>query len=160
VLLLAVLAFAAGAGAQEEFPPPDAITPATVDLSLGKGSSATVDSSLHLAPAPPRADILLALDTTGSMGAAITDAQTDANAIVSQIQDAIPGARFAVADFKDYPTSPFGGPTDYPWRVDQDFTTNGPSDSCEAATEIQCALSGLTPGGGSDEPEAYNRAFY
>ena len=160
VLLAAVLALAGGAGAQEELPPPDSITPATVDLSLGKGSSATVDSSLHLAPAPPRADILLALDTTGSMGAAIVDARNDANSIVSQLQDAIPGARFAVASFKDYPTSPFGGPGDYPWRLEQDFTTNGPSDSCEAATEIACALNGLTAGGGNDEPEAYNRAFY
>ncbi|HSB37906.1 MAG TPA: PxKF domain-containing protein [Gaiellaceae bacterium] len=159
-VLGALLALAGGAGAAEEFPPPDSITPATVDLSLGKGSSATVDSSLHLAPAPPRADILLALDTTGSMGAAIADAENDANAMVSQIQAAIPGARFAVADFKDYPTSPFGNSGDYPWRVDQDFTANGPSDGCEAGTEIACALDSLTAGGGNDEPEAYNRAFY
>src|SRR3954451_3744060 len=122
------------AGAAEEvFVSPDSITPATVSLSLGKGASATVDSSLHLAPAPPKADKLLALDTTGSMGAAITDARNDANAIVSDIQASIPGARFAVADFKDYPppagggTGAFGIAGDYPWRLDQSFTTNAPT---------------------------------
>ena len=160
VLLVTVLAFSGAAGADEEFPPPDSITPASVDLSLGKGSSATVDSTLHLAPVPPKADILLALDTTGSMSSAITDARTDANAIVSSIQAAIPGARFAVADFKDYPFAPFGNEGNYPWNLDQAFTTNASTSSCEGLSEIECALSHLTAGGGNDEPEAYNRAFY
>ncbi len=167
LLAVAVIALAfgvAGVGADVELPPADSITPTNVTLGMGKGSSATIDSTLHLNAAPPKADILLALDTTGSMGTAIADARNDANAIVGDIQATIPGARFAVADFKDYPFFPFGSPGDYPWRVDQNFTTNAPTSSCDDGefhvSEIQCALNRLSAGGGFDDPEAYNRAFY
>src|ERR1043166_5567606 len=78
-------------------------------VSRGLGSSKTIPPTLHLDALPPRADILIALDTTGSMGAAITDARTDANSIVNDIQAQIPHAHFAVADFKDYPQDPFQG---------------------------------------------------
>ena len=37
---------------------------------------------------------------------------------------------FAVADFKDYPTAPFGNTGDYPWRVDRDFTDNSGTVNC------------------------------
>ena len=91
----------------------DSITPAKQTLNLGVGSTFTLNPTLHLDAAPPKADILLALDTTGSMGAAITDARNDANGFVSGIQASIPGARFAVADFKDYS----GLASDYPWMA-------------------------------------------
>ena len=153
VVVLALSASGAGA---------DSITPGTTTLSLSAGSSTTLHQTLHLDALPSKADILLALDTTGSMGAAIADAQNDANAIVADIQAQVPQARFAVVDFKDYPTSPFGGPGDYPWRVDQDFTANAGTVPCgdTTASPIACALSGLTATGGNDEPEAYNRAFF
>ncbi|MGB2874802.1 MAG: hypothetical protein WBB76_04920, partial [Gaiellaceae bacterium] len=135
-----------------------------VVLSLGVGSVSTIHPTLHLDAAPAKADIILAFDTTGSMGAAISDAKNDANAIVTDIKSSIPGAKFAIVDFKDYPTSPYGGTGDYPWRVDQNFTDNSGLGPCAGpefpATPIQCALNGLSAGGGSDEPEAYNRAFY
>ena len=140
----------------------DSITPGNQTLDLGVGSVFALNPTLHLDAAPPKADVLLALDTTGSMGAAITDARNDANAFVSGIQASIPGARFAVADFKDYS----GLSTDYPWMLHQDFTTNAPDSSCSGVelhvSEIQCALNGLTaePGSGGDNAEAYNRAFF
>lgn len=134
----------------------DSITPAEQTLNLGVGSTFQLRPTLHLDAAPPKADILLALDTTGSMGAAITDARGDANAIVNDIQESIPGARFAVADFKDY--------GEYPWRLDQDFTTNEGNSPCGnielVVSPIACALNGLSAGGGGDAAEAYNRAFF
>ena len=137
-------------------------------VNLGLGSSKTVHPTLHLDALPPSADVLIALDTTGSMGGAITDARTDANSIVNDIQAQIPHAHFAVADFKDYPQVPFQGvfgiAGDYPWRVDQDFTENTTTAQCGdgTATPIACALNGLTApsGSGGDGPEAYNRAFF
>jgi hypothetical protein len=144
----------------------DGISPSPVSLSLGKGSSTSVDASLHLNALPPTADILLALDTTGSMGNAITDARNDANAIVGDIKAEIPNARFAVADFKDYPVSPYGGTGDYPWRVDTDFTGTTTAGDCPIGVDvtqlspIACALAQLSATGGSDGPEAYNRAFF
>ena len=155
-----------GGTAAEVLPPTDGITPDPVSVTLGKGSSTTVDSSLHLTRLPARADILLALDTTGSMQLAIDNAKADANELVNTIQAQIPGARFAVASFKDYPISPFGSTGDYPWRLDHDFTTNQGTVDCPIGVDtiplspIACALNGLSAGGGNDAPEAYNRAFY
>ena len=157
--------------------PADSLLPSPVSLNLGRGSATTLHPTLHLAPAPATADILLVLDTTASMGTAINNAKGDANAIVSEIKANIPGARFAVADFKDYPSVvdaagngvtgyggfPFGEATDYPWKVDQDFTDNIGTVTCGdagALTPIECAVSKLTATGGFDEPEAYNRAFF
>ncbi len=139
----------------------DSITPASATLNLGVGSSGTIHNTLHLDALPPKADILLALDTTGSMGTALTEATADANGIVADIQTTIPQARFAVVDFKDY----VGLTSDYPYRLAQDFTTNAPTSTCDGEihfSQIQCALMGLsaTPGSGGDDAEAYNRAFY
>ena len=50
-------------------------SPATLSLRLGTGTTTDVPATLHFAKLPPKADILLAFDTTGSMGAAITRRQ-------------------------------------------------------------------------------------
>jgi hypothetical protein len=168
VAVLAVLALSvSGAGA-------DSITPNPSNLSLAAGSSTTVHQTIQLDALPPKADILLAVDATGSMGTALTEARGDANTIVSQIQSQIPNARFAVADFKDYPFSPFGIapgdpslPPDHPWQVDTDFTNNSGTVECTlidtvTLSPIECALNQFSapPGSGGDNPEAYNRAFF
>jgi hypothetical protein len=136
----------------------DTITPSTATEVLAPGGKTTLSQTLHLDTLPPKADILLAFDTTGSMGAAVADARADASSIVTRIQAALPGARFAAADFRDYTQTPFGnGPddtADYPWQRDQDFTTS--------AAAIQSALDTIAAcsGCGNDLPEAYNRAYY
>ncbi|HSC50704.1 MAG TPA: PxKF domain-containing protein [Gaiellaceae bacterium] len=162
--LAAVLIVLGGAGgtARADVATTDGITPASVSVTLGKGSSTTINSSLHLNALPPKADVLLALDTTGSMGAAIADAKSDANALVTQLQAVIPQTKFAVAEFKDYGDTLSGtnAVAGLPWRVAQDFTDNSGGSSCEALTPIACALGSFSAGGGGDEPEAYNTAFY
>jgi hypothetical protein len=169
VALVAVLALSVSGAAA------DSITPNPASLSLAAGSSTTIHQTIQLDALPPKADILLALDATGSMGTALAEARTDANAMVSQIQAQIPQARFAVANFKDYPFSPFGLaaengfglPADYPWQLNQDFTDNSGTVSCPLIdpvplSPIECALNGFNapPGSGGDNPESYNRAFY
>ena len=99
VLFVSLTVFAAGAGADGFVSPND-----NVSLNLGVGSSKTTHTTVHFDAAPAKADILLALDTTGSMGSAITDAKNDASNIVTDIKASIPGAKFAVVNFKDYPT--------------------------------------------------------
>ena len=150
--LVLLIAAASGSGATSDGPLPDSIT-TPPDVTLAPEASTTFsDQVLHLAPAPPKADILLAFDTTGSMGQAIADAQADAASIVSQIRASIGDAQFAVADFKDYPISPYGNSTDYPYRLDRALTSDG--------TAVQAAIAALSAGGGNDKPEAYNRLFY
>ena len=129
--------------------------PSPIAVAPG-GSVKLADQTLHLDGAPPKADILIAIDTTSSMSQAITDARGDAASIVGTIKASIPGVRFALANFRDYPTPPFGvaGGEDYPWHLNMDFTGDLPSLQGSLAEISACATCG------NDLPEAYNRAFY
>jgi hypothetical protein len=53
------------------------------------------------AGAGPAADILLAFDTTGSMGPSIAAAKRDAQTVLASVGEFSPNARFAVAAFSD-----------------------------------------------------------
>lgn len=142
----------------------DVLTPAAVTTTLRPGQSQAVPDTLTLAALPRRADIVLALDTTGSMGSALTAARTEAADLVTQVRSQIPGARFAVADFQDpdlgtceNPTSScvFGGTA--AGRADHAYQLGQPLTYDTAA--VQSALASLTLGFGGDLPESYNRMF-
>jgi hypothetical protein len=130
----------------------DTFTPPSVNLTLEPGDSATVAKTLSLDPAPAKADIVLAIDTTGSMGAAIAQAKAEANAIVSAVQGPIPGARFAVVDLEDYPGMPDGTAADVPYTLLTPFTSS--------AAAVSTAIGTMAADGGGDGPEAYNRTFF
>jgi hypothetical protein len=133
----------------------DTLTPAVVNLTLQAGQSTTVAKSLHLDGLPPRADIIVAIDTTGSMGTPIAQAQADAVNICNQVKAAIPGARFAVMDFEDYPPPGPGFAGDIPYRL----LTPGFISSCTTFSAAIGTMSAVNFSGG-DNPEAYNRAFF
>lgn len=147
VALTALVAAAPGFAA-------DTLTPSVFAPTLQAGQSATVTKSLHLDGLPPRADIIVAVDTTGSMGTPIAQAQADAVNICNQVQGAIPGARFAVMDFEDYFPGP-GAAGDVAYAL----KTPGFVSSC-ATFSAAIATMSAAPGSGGDGPEAYNRAFY
>src|SRR5213595_2250090 len=107
VVLLISPAVSTGAGG-------DTLLPATKSLDVAPGYRADYESTLHLDAAPPKADVLLMFDTTSSMSEAIKDARIDAGSILSRIKSSIPNVRFGVADFRDYPISPFGGSSPAP----------------------------------------------
>ena len=130
----------------------DSFTPTSISFTLAPGASWKTSQTLHLDSLPPKADIVLAVDTTGSMGAAINDAKADATKIVSRVKASIAGSRFAVVDYKDYPFSPFGGTSDYPYKL-----VTGLTDSPSA---VSAALATMAPGGGGDLPESLNRVFF
>src|SRR5215210_1710336 len=130
----------------------DSFKPSSISLTLAPGASWKTSQTLHLDSLPPKADVVLAVDTTGSMGTAIANAKADAINIVNRVKSSIPGARFAVVDFKDYPFSPFGEPTDYPYKLVTGLTGT--------ASTVQTAVNTLSPGGGNDLPESLNRVFF
>jgi hypothetical protein len=131
----------------------DSLTPTPVSETLVAGTSSTVNKTLTLDGLPARADIIVAIDTTGSMGAPIAQAQADANNMCTQVKGSIPGARFAAVDFEDYPGMPFGSPGDTPYAL----LTPGFVSDC---TVFAGAIATMTADGGGDNPEAYNRAFF
>jgi hypothetical protein len=138
----AALAFALPAQAADTFTPP------SVSVTLKPGDSTSIAKLLSLDPAPAKADIVLAIDTTGSMGAAIAQAQAEATAIVNAVQGPIPGARFAVVDFEDYP----GPPGDVAYTLLTGFTSS--------AATVNAAIGTMVADGGGDDPEAYNRVAF
>ena len=94
----------------------DTLTPSPVTVSLVAGTSTDVNKTLSLDGLPARADIIVAIDTTASMGTPIAQAKLDAASICTTVKASIPGARFAAVDFEDYPAMPSGGAGDTPYR--------------------------------------------
>jgi hypothetical protein len=134
----------------------DTLTPSVFSTTLQAGASTTVNKTLHLDGLPPRADIIVAVDTTGSMGTPIAQAQADAVNICNTVQSSIPGARFAVVDFEDYPPPLGPGQAgDIPYRL----LTPGFTPSC---SDFSAAIATMTAvsGSGGDDAEAYNRVYY
>jgi hypothetical protein len=120
------------------------LSPPSATLTVAAGASATESKTVDVPAAPPIADIEIAIDTTGSMGPSIAQAKADATALVTAVQAAVPGAQFAIVEFKDQGDTP-------EYRVAQAVTGD--------ATAVQAAVNGLSALGGNDLPEAYNLVF-
>ena len=131
----------------------DTLTPTPVDVTLVAGTSTDIDKTLTLDGLPARADIIVAIDTTASMGTPIAQAQADATNLCTTVQGSIPGARFAAVDFEDYPDMPLGSGIDTPYTL----LTPGFIADC---TAFSTAIGTMAADGGGDLPEAYARTFF
>ncbi len=121
----------------------NSLTPASVSVTLKPGESTTIKKSLSLDPNAAKADILIAIDTTGSMSGAINQAKSEATALVNQLQSQIPDAQFAVVDFRDAGD----GPAEE-YNLRQAMTGS--------ASAVQTAINAMFADGGGDLPEATN----
>jgi hypothetical protein len=126
----------------------DTFTPNPVNVTLQAGASTTVHKTLHLDALPGAADIIIAIDTTSSMSGAIAQAKAQATQLCTDVQNQIPGARFAVFDFRDVPDRPA---TQGVLILTPTFTS-----SCAV---VQTAINTMSASGGGDIPEAYNWVF-
>ena len=132
---------------------PDRFEPATIMTTLRQGDSTTIATTLHFRWIAPKADIILAIDNTGSMGQPIAQAKREAGEIVTEVRNRVPEARFAVVSFRDYPFSPYGDFGNSPYtRLTNGFTSD--------VNTVQSAVNTMFASGGNDRPEAYNRVFY
>lgn len=133
--LVAVPTVASGAG----------VTPAGYDDSLDPGQTVHVTKTVTTPEIPPKPDIVLVVDETGSMGSAIGSVKADLGSIITSVKGAQPDAQFAVVSYKD-----FGDPD--PFEVNTDLTADQPT--------AQAAVDGLTAAGGGDFPEAQLNALW
>lgn len=117
------------------------VSPAFYSDALDPGASVTITKTVETPPIPPKPDIVLMADTTGSMGGSIANVRDNASAILSQIQGAQPTAQFAVAEYKDESD----GAAVY--AVDQQLTGN--------ATDVVSGINAWSAIGGGDLPEAW-----
>lgn len=121
------------------------------DIVLPFGS---IDRTLpvQFAPVDPRADIVVSIDTTGSMAGEISNVR---NTIVNTIGAArvlVPDTEFAVADWRDFPLAPFGNSGDSPWVLRQPMTASIPA--------VLTAMGVLSAAGGNDLPESGYEALF
>ncbi|WP_410573094.1 Calx-beta domain-containing protein [Amycolatopsis sp. cmx-4-61] len=124
---------------------PPGVDPATVDLTLAAGQSATVAKHVTTSTVPPNPDLVLLADTTGSMSGAITNVRTNADAITGDVLAAQPTARFGVAEYKDFTDS-------VPFKVNQGITGD--------TAAVQAGIDQWAASGGGDFPEADLNALY
>ncbi len=94
--------------------------------------------------ASPPLDVAIAIDTTGSMGSSIAQAQADAKGLVSDIRARYASAAFATIQFRDSYDTP-------EYQIMQPMSSD--------ATTIDASINGLSAGGGGDSPEALNLVF-
>ncbi|MEE1790758.1 HYR domain-containing protein [Streptomyces sp. BE308] len=100
-------------------PPDPWVTPASVHEALDPGGSTGVDKRVRTPAIPPRPDVVLLVDGTGSMKVPIGDVQKGLKDITTAVREQQEDSRFAVAtygDEKDDPTAEFA--------VLQGLTTN------------------------------------
>ncbi|MGW5667717.1 VWA domain-containing protein [Micromonospora sp. NPDC003776] len=122
------------------------VDPATVDRTSDPGTTIGISKVVSTPPIPPNPDVVLLVDTTGSMGPAIANVRTNLQQVINNVRGAQPSAEFAVASYRDE------GDGAELFRVRQGLTDD--------ATALQSAVNGLTADGGGDVPEAWVNALY
>ncbi|MCW2986131.1 MAG: squalene cyclase, partial [Conexibacter sp.] len=103
-----------------------------------------------VASASASTDVVIAFDTTGSMSGALTEAKTQVQSVITEVNRRFGDVQFAVAGVSDYGSS-YGDAGDVPWTLEQPMTAD--------QGKIQAAIDGLYAVGGGDSPEAYGRAL-
>ena len=99
----------------------------------------------------PKLDLIILIDTTGSMGGEINQVKVSANEIVEALDSTGFDYRVAVADYRDYPELPYGGSSDYLYNLNLPFSNNKDS--------IISSINGLTLGWGADWRESVYSAL-
>lgn len=141
-LIVAIVSALLGAMAR---PASAGLSPGTATFTVNPGGSVTENKTVTVPARPPKADIEIAIDTTGSMAPAISQAKAQATNLVNEVKAEIPDAQFAVVDFRDSTD----GPAEYQVRTPMTGT----------AATVQAAINTMSAGGGGDFPEAYNLVF-
>jgi hypothetical protein len=106
-------------------------------------------------------DVFFLIDTTGSMGPSINGVKkTVENQIVDPLGAMGFNVDFGVAQFKDYPTAPYGSPGDFPYQRVADIATLNPFWMQVNEIALFNLISPFSAAGGADTPEAQLTALY
>jgi len=109
-------------------------------------------NSVVAVPISQKLDLVFLIDATGSMWDDIAEVQTSATDLIDTIQNQTTVyTRFALATYKDFPIHPYGNPSDYTYKAEHTFTTDGDS--------MKAAINAITVGGGADLDESVYSAM-
>ncbi|WP_406044751.1 hypothetical protein OG799_09945 [Micromonospora sp. NBC_00898] len=73
------------------------VDPATVDRAVNPGATIGIDKVVSTPPMSPKPDVVLLVDTTGSMGTAIANVRTNLQQVITNVRMAQPSAERGVA---------------------------------------------------------------
>ncbi|MEZ4406267.1 MAG: VWA domain-containing protein [Polyangiales bacterium] len=97
-------------------------------------------------------DVMFVIDTTGSMGATLSELRTGIGALTTRIRGVAPEARFGVTEYRDFANGASGDSSAYAFnrrlRMAQDISL------------VQNAINALSVAGGGDGPEALTPSLY
>ncbi len=96
-------------------------------------------------PTTAKGDIFFLADTTGSMGSAIASVRTGASNILTKTA-AFGDINWAVGEYKDFPTYPWGGTSDFPFKLNTALTST--------QADVQTGINAWSASGGADGPES------
>ncbi|MCL6614395.1 MAG: VWA domain-containing protein, partial [Firmicutes bacterium] len=96
-------------------------------------------------------DLIFVIDTTGSMWDDIAGVKAAAIQIVNALENETPGYRVAIADYRDFPVSPYGASGDYPYHPVLPFSQD--------KARIISGIQSLSLGNGLDWPESVYSAL-
>lgn len=130
------------------------VNPPLVEETLAPGDSLQVDKSVDVPEFPPKLDIFLIVDLSGSYGNDLANIKALAPGIFDSVKVMVSDVRFGLGSFVDYPFSPWGFSSvgDYAYRLDQNLTTS-------KATWVT-AVNGLSVRSGGDGPESQYEALF
>lgn len=102
------------------------VDPPSVDLVLGPGESADVEKTVTVPNFPPKLDLVLMVDNSGSYFDDIDTIKTKAPDIFDGVRAEVADSLFGLATFVDYPFQPWGssGIGDYAYSNDQALTAD------------------------------------
>jgi hypothetical protein len=110
------------------------------------------EDTLRFVPTVKKADVFFNVDTTGSMGGVIASLKSGLSTIITTTRERVTDSAFGVAQFEDYPVTPFGSTGDEPFHLLSGLTGD--------TTLAQAATDQLSLGSGYDTPESGYEALF
>jgi hypothetical protein len=131
-----------------------AVDPATVDVTLQPGETHEVTKTVDVPEVPPKLDLVLVVDNSGSYFDDLPVIQALAPGLFDDVTAAVADAQFGLATFVDFPFFPWGSAAsgDYAYQLDQDLTSD--------KTTWLTAVNNMVIRDGVDEPESQLEALY
>ncbi|MDX2678039.1 HYR domain-containing protein [Streptomyces sp. NY05-11A] len=130
--------------------PAPPVSPSLVEQALNPGASITVAKRVRTPAVPPKPDVVLLVDNTGSMGSVIANVKANLPTIVDQVFGVQPDSRFAVASFGDQNDPEVGAARLF--LLHQPFTDD--------RAAIQRGVDQLDAHYGDDVPEDWGNGLY
>jgi hypothetical protein len=133
--------------------PPPAVDPPFVGVTLAPGDFINVDKTVYVPEFPPKLDICLVVDLSGSYFDDLDNIKLQMPVVWELVKAEVTDVRWCLTSFVDFPFLDWGGDLhgDYAYSLDQDLTPD--------KTTWTSAVNAMATRWGADEPESQYEAL-